>query len=271
MTTDAARRWASLLEAWAIPDDIVARAPEPPWGFPVGLFERHAERALERPTPSHRRALEALPPGGTVLDVGAGAGAASLPLAARAGRIVALDDSRAMLDAFAARAGALGVTHEEVEGRWPDDAHRVPVADVVVCGHLVYNVPAIDALTRELTRHARARVVVEATETHPLTRTRALWRRLHGVERPEGPSVDDYVDVVRATGVDPRVERWEGESDWAGAPRSELVAFLRRRLCLPAERDAEIEELVGAGAFPLERPCATVWWDAAEAAAVELD
>lgn len=268
----AARRWASMLDAWAIPDDVLARAPEPPWGFPVGLFERHAQHALARPTRSHERALEALPEGGTVLDVGSGAGAASLPLARRAGRIVAIDDSRAMLDAFAARAGALGVAHDEVEGRWPDDAGRAPEVDVVVCAHLVYNVPAIEELTRALTRHARARVVVEMTETHPLTRTRALWRHFHGLERPAGPSVDDYVAVVRAAGIEPRVERWTGAPEWAGAPRSELVAFLRRRLCLPAARDAEIERLVDAGAYPLERRCATVWWDAARLAGrLDLD
>src|SRR5664280_2775344 len=39
----------------------------------------------------HRRAAEALPPDDVVLDVRSGAGAASLPLAPPAGRIVAVD------------------------------------------------------------------------------------------------------------------------------------------------------------------------------------
>src|SRR5919198_2420631 len=84
------RRWLEELEAWAIPEEILARAPESPWEFPVGLFRARAEQAQAgRPTPSSSQALRFLPAGGTVLDVGAGGGAASLPLAGRASRIVA--------------------------------------------------------------------------------------------------------------------------------------------------------------------------------------
>ena len=42
-------------------------------------------RPIPTPTPTTRRALEALPEGGSVLDVGVGGGATSLPLAGRAG------------------------------------------------------------------------------------------------------------------------------------------------------------------------------------------
>src|SRR6266508_3117592 len=31
----ALERWAAQLEAWALPEEILARAPESPWGFPV--------------------------------------------------------------------------------------------------------------------------------------------------------------------------------------------------------------------------------------------
>ena len=64
--------------------------PESPWTFPVELFAARADAAARRfkPTPSNLRALEALTEHGTVLDVGCGAGAASLPLVVRAGRLV---------------------------------------------------------------------------------------------------------------------------------------------------------------------------------------
>src|ERR671927_27146 len=35
----AAQRWREELAAWAVPDHILAGAPEPPWGFPVELFQ----------------------------------------------------------------------------------------------------------------------------------------------------------------------------------------------------------------------------------------
>ncbi len=44
--SEAARRWAENLASWSIPQEILDRAPEPPWGFPTALFTRAAEQAL---------------------------------------------------------------------------------------------------------------------------------------------------------------------------------------------------------------------------------
>src|SRR5919108_1642831 len=94
---DPLARWRAQLEAWAIPEEILAAAPESPWGFPVALFRARAGRAgAASPTPSNREATRWLPPGGSVLDVGAGGGAASLPLAGVAGRVVGGDEAPAM-------------------------------------------------------------------------------------------------------------------------------------------------------------------------------
>src|SRR5579884_298490 len=105
---DAATRWRESLAAWAIPEPILHAAPESPWGFPAEIFTRRADALAAVSTPSTRRALEALPLGGATLDVGCGAGAASLPLAARAGRLMGVDPSPALLDAFRERAEARG-------------------------------------------------------------------------------------------------------------------------------------------------------------------
>src|SRR5438105_9452665 len=96
----AADRWREALASWAIPEDILARAPESPWTFPVELFASRARAAPATLTPSNRRALEALPEGGTVIDVGCGAGAASLALVPKAGRLIGVDPSASMLEAF---------------------------------------------------------------------------------------------------------------------------------------------------------------------------
>jgi SAM-dependent methyltransferase len=241
---DPLARWRGQLGAWAIPEEILAAAPESPWGFPVGLFRARAERAGagNRRTPSTREAARWLPPGGGVLDVGAGAGAASLPLAGVAGRLVAVDESSAMVAAFLAAAAAAGVAAEAVEGRWPEAAGRVGAADVVVCHHVLYNVADLAPFAAALTDHARRRVVVELTDRHPLVGLAPLWRRFHGLERPSGPTAGDAAAALGALGLDPRRQDWEHDDPLGFDRFEELVAFTRRRLCLPADRDGEVAE-----------------------------
>jgi SAM-dependent methyltransferase len=237
----ALARWREQLDGWAIPTDILAAAPEPPWQFPVGLFRSRARRAGSRPvTPSAREAARFLPPGGSVLDVGAGGGAASLPLAGVAGRLVAVDESADMVAAFLAAADAAGVPASGVEGRWPEVAGRVAPADVVVCHHVLYNVADLAPFTDALTGHARRRVVAELTERHPLVGLAPLWRRFHDLERPAGPGADDAVAALEALGVQVARQDWESQDRFGFDDLDELVAFTRRRLCLPAGRDPEV-------------------------------
>jgi SAM-dependent methyltransferase len=234
-------RWREQLEDWAIPEEILAAAPESPWGCPVGLFRSRARRAGSRPaTPSNREAARPLPAGGTVLDVGAGGGAASLPLAGLAGRLVAVDESPAMVAAFLAAAEAAGVPAEGVEGRWPEVAGRVAPADVVVCHHVLYNVADLAPFADALTGHARRRVVAELTDRHPLVGLGPLWRRFHDLERPTGPGADDAVAALEALGLRVARQDWESQDRFGFDDLDELVAFTRRRLCLPADRDPEV-------------------------------
>ena len=79
-----------------------------------------------------------------------------------AARIVAADESAAMLDELAKLARGL-VTVELIEGRWPDVAERVAPVDVVVCAHVLYNVKALAEFATALHVRARRRVVVEFT------------------------------------------------------------------------------------------------------------
>lgn len=263
VTPMAALRWADALEGWAIPDAILAGAPESPWTFPPELFARRAQEALADPDggPSRARAREALPAGGTVLDVGVGGGAASLPLAPPAGRLVGVDQSAAMLATFAEAAERLDVDHGEVEGLWPDVAGVVEEADVVVCHHVLYNVADLVPFTAALGDRARHRVVIELTAEHPVQWTAPLWRALHGLERPSAPVAGDAVAVLVGQGLDVEVERFERPSMWAGADRGEAVAFVRRRLCLGPERDADITRLLARHPPDPVRRLVTVWWD----------
>jgi SAM-dependent methyltransferase len=257
----SARHWREDLDSWAIPPEILAAAPETPWGCPTGLFARAAEEAVTSesagPSPSQRRALEALPEGGSILDVGAGGGAASLPLCPPGASVTAVDQSAAMLAAFAKLADQHGVPHTAVEGLWPDVADQVGPADVVVCHHVLYNVGSIVPFVTALTAHARRRVVVEITAVHPQSLLNSLWEHFHGVVRPTRPTAEGALAVLRDLGLAVSAEEFESPLRWAEGGRAEHVAFARRRLCLPAERDPEVEAELPA---PRLQRHVTLWW-----------
>jgi len=258
--TSAAERWADQLAGWAIPPEILAASRESPWGFQPSLF-RAPDPDDGSDSLSRRRALEALPRRGTMIDVGAGGGTASLPVAVagQAGQVVAVDSDPEMLAGFAARADELGVDHVEVVGRWPDVSAEVSPADVVVCNHVLYNVADLAAFALALTAHARRRVVVEVTSTHPRSGQAPLWRHFHNLDRPTGPTADDAVAVLVEAGLDvsseaflapPRLDR----------SRDAWVGLVRRHLCLPPERDAEVEALLPADAELGFRDVVALWW-----------
>jgi hypothetical protein len=147
----------------------------------------------------------------------------------------------------------------------------VEPADVVVCGHVLYNVGGLEPFVRALDDHARRRVVIEITATHPLAWTAELWVRFHGLERPSGPSSDVAFEAIEELGIEVRRDH-ESRAPRAGGfeRREDAVALVRKRLCLPAERDDEIADVLGErlterdglwAAGPAEHPLTTLWWD----------
>lgn len=269
----ALEEWGRALLGWGVPDEILAKAPESPWGLPAELMRRRAETAPDlSPSTSARRAREALPEAGSVLDVGVGGGAASLPLAPPAARVVGVDATEELLSVFHSAAAARGVEAVTILGRWPDVADRVETADVVICGHVLYNVQDLEPFALALDRHARRRVVIEITDRHPLAWMSDLWLRFHGLERPERPTADDALAALRELGLDVRREDEIRRPRSSGFERREdAVALVRRRLCLTPERDDEIaralgDRLVGReglwSAGPRHQTVVTLWWDA---------
>lgn len=259
VTGPAAQRWREELAAWAIDPDILAAAPENPYAFTPALFRADPAGA---PSPLHRLAREALPDRGSVLDVGAGAGAASLPLAPPAARIVAVDTQASMLDELEAGAGDRGVAVTRVAAAWPDCADEVPRCDVVVCSHVFYNIPALGPFARALTAHASRRVVVELHTEHPWVPLGPLWAHFHDQPRPAGPTSRLAVDVLREHGIAPQVEEWTRPPPVLSAELAAAhVAAVRRRLCLTVDREPEVAALL-AHHGPQVRRSAVLWWDA---------
>jgi SAM-dependent methyltransferase len=261
--------WRDALASWAIPEEIRRAATRSPWATNGALFVARARRSVATPAgPSYEAANDALPEGGAVLDVGAGAGAAGLALAGRAGSLCAVDTDERLLATLAELGAEAGVPTDTVVGRWPDVAERTAAADVVVCHHVLYNVGDLAPFVAALTGHARRRVVVEISARHPASMWTPLWRRLHGIERPDRPTAEDAIAALIALGVAPRWQAWQRPPTVDATSFDELVETAGRRLCLPPERAGEIADaLVGLGVDPAAprlgddlRDLVTIWW-----------
>jgi cyclopropane fatty-acyl-phospholipid synthase-like methyltransferase len=257
---DANRRWSTMLSAWAIPQGLIAAAPASPYFFDPTVFITAADEAIARAddTISDRVARQALPCGGTVLDVGVGAGAASLRLGAS--RVIGVDASGPMLAAFTERAARLGIAATAVHGSWPDVAEQAPRCDVVVCHHVAYNVADLASFALALSDKAVARVVVELTARHPMAWLAPYWEALHGLAQPEGPTADDAVAVLESLGFTVHQQRWSRRIQMIGETGDEQMARIARRLCLPEWRWDELRAVLRRRPPPVERQVVTVWW-----------
>jgi SAM-dependent methyltransferase len=255
--TTAAEQWKIDLSAWAIPDAILNQAVEKPWIHPPALFEIPE---VIQDSLSHQRSREAMPLGGSVLDIGCGGGIASFAITPPASHVIGVDEQQAMLDLYTANAKKYSVTSETVLGQWPAVAADTPMADVVTVFHVVFNVGDIVPFLSELNLHARKRVVIEAPIVHPMSNMSLGWKHFWDLTRPTTPRAADLVAVLAEMGIEANIEYFE--SDILLDKKVEGAnGFIRRRLCLPEERQSEVDAFLEANPMPERRQLATIWWD----------
>ncbi len=254
---DAARRWAEALAEWAVPREILDAAPQRPFVFNPKMFA--APTPGDEVSGSTGRAAEALPPGGSVLDVGCGGGAAAFALVPPAGELIGTDRQQDMLDLFLETARERAVPASVVCGPWLSVEAEVPLADVVVCHNVLYNVPDIAEFVTALNAHARRRVVIEITHHHPQTVRKPLWKHFWDLDRPSTPTAAMAAEAVRSAGFDVQIEDTAATKRDDGRSLAVEAAFWCRQLCLPEDRVDEVAEMLENTSFPRER--ATLWWD----------
>ena len=257
MNESKATQWKKALEAWAIPQEILDQAEESPWIHPPVLFQL-PEKIID--TISHQKAKEVLPEKGSVLDIGCGGGIAAFALADKAKHVIGVDHQVEMLEMFQENATKRGLTSEVYEGFWPEIETKVPIADVVTCHHVVYNVQEIVPFLKALNDHARRRVVIEMPILHPLANMDQLWKHFWNLERPKGPTPADLIEVLKENDIQAQVQYWSGtireESNI-----DQAAEFMRIRLCLPKSRKIEVKEFLDSHPRSQERELATIWWD----------
>jgi SAM-dependent methyltransferase len=256
----AAERWSEQLARWGIPEEILAKAPTSPWAHEVATFT--VDDTVDRQGMSARIAREVLPPrGGVVLDVGCGGGRSSAVLVPPAETLIGVDENATMLTTFVGAARSWDVDARAVHGRWPEVAPQTPVADVVVCSHVFFNVADAVPFAVALTEHARLAVVVEMTVRHPMSAWNPAWKHFWGIDRPTGPTDADLIAVLHEAQLDPEI--WHSHRtplSRHSSDSSTLLPAARRRLCLGPERDDELAEYLARNPIDFVDTVVTLRW-----------
>lgn len=263
--------WASGLASWAIPEGLIEQAGVSPYGWPVGFWKKRRSQPEQLShTPTWIHLVQGVPPGGSVLDVGAGTGRVSIPLVKAGFRVTAVEKNEGMAQGLVEEADRFGVALNIIVGSWPEVAEQVEVHDGVVSTHVVYDVPFIEGFLCAMEDRARRVVVLELPPHHPWSNLIPFYRELHGWERPLGPGVSELLEVItELRGELPWVEEWTQDTIVWFDSWEELLETYQRRLVVPDDRLDELRILLepkvtqtgdrfyfGEPTWPLH----TIWW-----------
>lgn len=169
-------------------------------------------------------------PDDTVLDVGAGAGRYTLPLAGLARRVIAVEPSPGLRGHLEERLVTAGLTNVEViAADWLGAPERG--ADLVLCSHVVYAIAEIEPFLRKLDREAQ-RSVVMACRVGQFRGPAELWLELYGTERVPEPTFIELYNVLYQLGLVAEVRLNRFTSRWVYTHPDEAVAEQRDRLLI---------------------------------------
>jgi SAM-dependent methyltransferase len=246
----AVERWQELLEgrrrqmedAWA----RIGRDGSDFWARRAAQYHRTIGVADEDyPVVQRVRAL--LPPGGGVLDVGAGTGRLALRLARHAGEVVAVEPQAAMAAYLTKDAAAAGLENIRlVQEGWLEAEGRIAPADIVLCAGVLFAQPGqadIARWLRTLDAHACVAVVLELVADWggpPLVPR--LWQRFHGEPQiPTSTHIDVYA-VLHELGIPANVEVYAipaRRGFWRFDSLDDAVEGLREAVIMPATADVD--------------------------------
>ena len=181
--------------------------------------------------------LDMVGPAETWLDIGAGGGRYTLPIALRAKAAIAVDPSPGMLGVMRESMRQHGVDNVSiVEGRWP--AVGPLDADVSFISHVGYDIEDIGPFLDAMERSARKLCVAVLLAKSPAAVAEPFWPVVHGVARSPLPALPEFVALQLARGRLCEVSLFE-RTPTAYPDRAAAERFLRQQLFIPAGGEAD--------------------------------
>ena len=274
----AVSRWNQMVRDEHAQSESMRPADEAP---PADHWRPYAENFRTDPRqyadPLLDHLLQQVPPGQTLIDVGAGGGRLALPLALHCRSVTAVEPSESMVDVLESQVRQHGINNvSTVQARWEDAV--VEPADVVLSAHVVYVVQDIETFIRKMDTHAKSRVLVVLFESAPMSRMYPLWRQVHGSERLSLPAAPELREVLQELGISYRQDVIPGTPGRGYDSPEHALDQISRRLYLALDDpkreklarilESELEELEGAWKMKGDTPVPPVVlsWSPAERA-----
>jgi SAM-dependent methyltransferase len=246
-------------------------SPRRYWDDRAARFARFNEAPDLASDPLLDMLIAELQRGGTLLDVGAGAGRYCVPLARLAGRVTAVEPSQGMRDELKGAAAKAGVANIDfVMTTW--EAAPAQLHDVVLASHVLYAIEDIAPFVLKLDRCARRACYIAIRVDQLGTPMTDLWREVRGMEPPPEPAFPDLLNLLFALGIRPNSRLMTLDPLGRFSDLDDAVDFARRQLFLTtddSERDERIrrflaDTLVPVGSrltWPQPQQAAIVWWN----------
>lgn len=268
--SDWALLWRELVTRAA--DSDPGRFAGDYWAGRAESFDDRLRRARSHPDRLLEFVLARIAPDHTVLDIGAGTGGWTLPMARRAALVTALDSSAAMREVLWRKIEAEAAGNIEVRaGTWPDT--QAELHDHVLAAHSVYGTADLPRFVNAMTATARRNCYLVVTCPLQDSVTTRAARELWGSPRGRPDFVVAY-NVMLDMGLTPNVLMDRAGS---GATRpvslAEALGKLKRLLGIGAmeDHDARLLELLGEQLepdgdgylWPPQARSALVYWSSA--------
>ncbi len=201
---DAAEAWRQLVVAEREQVERLPNRPRPEDFYaPVAQQFRADPRRTDEPLLDALREL--VRPDETWIDIGAGGGRYTLPIALLARHIYAVEPSAGMRATLAEAVQDNGIENLDVyDERWPGES-AAPVADVGFISQVGYDIAEFGAFLDLMDAHAKRLCVAVMFNGGPISEWAPLWPPVHGEERHRLPAAGEMMTLLFARGKAPEV------------------------------------------------------------------
>jgi SAM-dependent methyltransferase len=265
MMPGAGEMAVNWLELWR---DLINANPHSPNSEPIKRYRAHAWQRRQRPDPLLDFVLRSVDGGDTVLDIGAGAGRWTIPLAGRAKAVTAIEPAEDMSALLQENAKSSRVNVRIIQSSWEEAL--VEPCDIVVCAHAIYSSPDLASFVHKMEQHARKTCYL-AIRLPPVDGVIGeLSRAIHGCTFDSANAVIAF-NALYSLGIYTNIQVENDIYPWVNNTLEEAFARVKRHLHLETNnsydgliRDTLSQRLISTQdgyVWPDGMRSALLWWN----------